>query len=201
VTNSLGGHSLPLDDARALFRQGLTEVRQSLTDRGWRFGRSSAGGSLRRGEKSIVGDLDAVIEILGAPDIPIESISDWGRGSINTLQHDLAVRLASDVAQCVPRIQKAKAMTVGAHMLLEGIQLDIFPALSDNWTASRLFWTGSRYDNQFRMQNGYKSGFIFGHEGIYDRNQRRLRTDIDEDEYLTLVGLKPLREMYPNLGE
>ena len=194
MSNSLQGFPVSYDEGIIFYEDALRYLREVLSDAGWTTGRASPGGSLRRCSE-IVGDLDVTLEVLSIPGRAFDEncLAGMNKKNVSELYHDLATQMADILSNSkyAGHFDKVCSRTVGMHSLFRGTQLDVFPCVSDTWTATKLFWTGSRWHNQDRMLKAHRAGYDFSPEGIYDLKQKRL-VQPDESDFLVAIGLNPV---------
>lgn len=185
--SALGCPKQNYDYARESFDKTLGMIEESLTKNGFFVEGIYDAGSLRR-KKSIVGDLDFLVNVVGHKDVGVvkegafaekqfEDTYIWLFG--NAIKTHLAENYGKEVFQ-----RKQMAQFENNNM-----QCDIFMTTPSNIHTRRCYWTGSAPFNAKMMYNGFKKNRLYAYDFIYDKNINKFLIPKSEEQIFECFGV------------
>ena len=181
---ALGCNKKDYNYAKKVFDIVKEEVTSILEDKGFIVENIYSAGSLRR-KKSVVGDLDLIVNILGHKD----------SGVIN--RHPLDEKrfleqynfLFSNTLKRNVETDKIKSFKNIVQFIKEDMQCDVFMCSPTSIPTRRCYWTGSAAHNVKMLYEGFKRDVIFSFDYLYDKNRQKFLIPKNEKQVFSALGV------------
>lgn len=175
----------PYTYARKVFNKTGKEIYRALSKEGFLVENIYDAGSLRR-KKSVVGDIDFIVNIVGHNKLGQLNNNDYREEKIFTEQYQwlfgnaIKKNIESDICKSYKNI---------TQFISEGMQCDVFFCTPTSIPTRRCYWTGSAAHNVKILYEGFKKDIIFSFDYIYDKNNKKLLKPKNEKEIFNIFGL------------
>ena len=171
--------------AKKVFDLVKEEVTDVLEGNGFIVENVYNAGSLRR-KKSVVGDLDLIVNILGHKESgvinkhPLDEKRFMENYSFlfgNTLKRNITSET------CVRTYKNL------VQFIKEGMQCDVFMCSPTSIPTRRCYWTGSAAHNVKMLYEGFKRDIIFSFDYLYDKNKQKFLVPKNEKQVFSALGV------------
>ena len=182
--NSMGCEKKDYQYARNLFEVVSKEVNDILTSNGFIVENIYDAGSLRR-KKSVVGDLDLIVNLLGHEHIGrIEKNPLKEKRFSESYQFLFANTIKRNISS--ERVRSFKNIV---QFIKEDMQCDVFFCTPTAIPTRRCYWTGSAAHNVKLMYEGFKKDILFSFDYLYDKNKGKFLVPKNEKQVFSALGV------------
>lgn len=193
MSNSLKGQALTLDEGQALYEAVVESIKADLIDTSIVVTEFCPGGSLRRKTKPMITDIDMSMLVVEAVNVDYTRKKKWRPEKLKAEIHKLrnaVFQALTEADEEQEKYQKIFVSGLGIHFLFNGTQVDIFIGIPVNWAITKLFWSGSRFDNEERIIKArYKDLYIMPY-CVFDTAAGRIAEFNSEVELLEAINVK-----------
>ena len=182
---ALGCDKKPYSYARRAFDKTKKDIYNALTREGFIVENVYDAGSLRR-KKSIIGDLDFLVNVLGHQKIGLLEGNNPDQERIFTEQYQWLFGQALKKHIVTEVCKTRKNIT---QFISENMQCDVFLCTPTATPTRRCYWTGSAAHNVKILYEGFKKDILYSYDYIYDKNKGKLIMPKNEKEIFSIFGL------------
>lgn len=182
--NSMGCNKKEYKYARKAFESVSKEVSDILKANDFIIEGIYDAGSLRR-KKSLVGDLDLIVNVLGHKHIgKINSHPLDEKRFAENYQFLFANTLKRNISS-----NKKRSFKNIVQFVKEDMQCDVFLCTPTSIPTRRCYWTGSAAHNTKMLYEGFKRDVLFSFDYLYDKKRNKFLMPKNEKQIFSVLGV------------